>query len=987
MNKPNIFKRVAYRVKIKKIVKPFIDSYDKKLEYFCNIEICKKKKFCKIIDSLNKYEEFYNDIINRVNELDKSVKQHNEDVTFLNNYTFDISMAKFLNNPNIIEEDKLKKEKELSDKLIKFKNVDNDKLKKANDVIEIVNNYTEILNQYDKKNNIHSLFNEDCYFDNKKFTEITNSINDIKNSLGNKKFYNFDLYTDSFIKNQIIIHNNEFIQKHLNEKIFDDINGKSLDNDQRSSVLKDELSNITIAGAGSGKTLTICGKVKYLLSKGIKGNEILLLSYSKKSADDLESKIKSINRDLHVGTFHKIGLEILKASTGQNFMVEDQFRFILENYFKEELKKDSEMMKDVLNYYAYYLSRGDDKKFDNNGELFEDLKKEDLTTLKDSYLEATLSEEKLQTFKKEYVKSVEELTIANFYFLNGIKYTYEKPYEIDTSSLSFRQYTPDFYLDDYKIYHEHYGIDKEGRAKQYNEPMESLYIEGIEWKRKIHLENNTICLETYSYENEDGVLLENLTKKLVENGVELKPLGDEELYNNINSIYCGKKFSSFINLICSFICLYKSRYDSESYFDEIYKSDFKNTYFKKRAKLFLKICKKLYIYYRNYLNNENKIDFDDMILKSSVLVCGLSSFKYKYIIVDEFQDISYSRANFLKSLIKHGDSKLFVVGDDWQAIYRFSGCDLDYFINFEKYFGKCEISKISCTHRNSQELQDIASSFIMKNKKQIKKNIHSDKHLSFPIKLVYCDEKHNGLMSILSEISKRDNKASVLLLGRNNHDIDKLLNKDFYFVNSVNERNFRLKCNKFKDLDMKYCTVHKSKGLEDDYVILINADGSKYGFPNQIEDDPLINLVLSNKEEVEFAEERRLWYVALTRTRKFIYILVQEGRESMFVDEIKDACEHIHFSEYNCEEQKIIPCPNCKTGHLIKRINNDNNSEFYSCSNYPYCDYTIDIKEAKKVEGHCPICGDFLIKRNGKYGEFYGCHSYPYCKYTKKVNK
>ncbi len=864
--------------------------------------------------------------------------------------------------------------------------------KKADEIIRLVDNYTLILDEYHHKEeylNITSL--KDRYYDSSMFENTKARVNEIKNSLSGKElFYDFPYFDETALDTLLTKHNIEYVQSHLNDNLFNDISGRSLDIEQRTAVLKDETSALTIAGAGSGKTLTICGKLKYLLNSGVNPNEILLLSYSKKSADDLDKKAKQIHPGLEAITFHKLGLEILKEKRGTRFMIEEQYDAIIESYFRDEMKNDPKAMKEILRYYALYINpfRGIEH-YEDDGELYQELKAADLHTLKDTLSNISDAKNMKRTIKKELIKSIEELDIANFYFLNGINYTYEKPYQYDVSDNEHRQYTPDFYLDDYRIYHEHYGIDENGKAKQYDVENAKKYEEGVAWKRKLHTERRTKCIETFSYEFSDGTLFDNLAKKLKENGVKFHPLNANAIQDAIESIYDGKSFKSLIALIKSFLSLYKAKYSDGSAFDELKKKPFKDKYTVNRASLFLDICKYVYIYYRNHLESEGKIDFDDMILQSKKELRELEGFRYKYVIVDEFQDISYSRMEFLKAIIEHGKSKLFAVGDDWQAIYRFSGCDLGLFLNFENYLGKSVINYITSTHRNSQELQDIAGEFIRKNPQQMNKTIQSAKHLEKPVKIIYyLNDKNFAFQETLSRVGSEKKDASVLVLGRNNRDLDDILGSNIKFSNSFSSsRNSALRFRKYPEMSIRYSTVHSSKGLEEDYTIIINADDDRYGFPNKTEDDPLLSLVLSESDKMIYAEERRLWYVALTRTRSYCYILVNEYHPSMFVDEIKDKCELINKKLKTDQSNEIVySCPHCKSGNLILRIGN-RNENFYGCSNYPYCDYTIGDLNAVKENIRCPVCDDFLIKKEGKYSTYYICHNNRYCHYRIKADK
>ena len=799
-------------------------------------------------------------------------------------------------------------------------------------------------------------------------------------------FYDFDKYAN--LNDRIKRCKKEFIEKNKNNNLFDSVNNRSLDEEQRESVLTDELSTLVVAGAGSGKTLTICGKVEYLLKgKKVEPEDILLLSYSKKSADDLQLKVSKIDERLTVGTFHKIGLEVLKKTQNKIFMVEDQYKAIIEKYFRVEMKNRLHMLQTILTYYGLYIaSDKHDKKYKDEGEMFEDLKKQDFSTLRSQLLSLTNDINKRETLKKEHVKSFEEMAIANWYFINGIDYIYESPYVVDVSTADKRQYMPDFYLSKYKIYHEHYGINKEGKAEQFDGPEAQMYVMNMQWKRNIHAQNQTKCLESYSYEFDDGSVFDKLEKQLKEDGVEFHPLSDNEIFNALESIYEGQAFKSFINLIRTFLSLYKARFRDDSCFDELMSFSFKNAYERRRADLFLIIVKDVYHYYLDYLRKEGKIDFDDMILQSTQDLDKSNNFKYKYIIVDEFQDISLSRILFLKKLISHGQSKLFSVGDDWQAIYRFSGCDLNVFLHFEKYFGASAITKITTTHRNSQELQDIVGPFIKDNPEQFNKKINSARHLEHPIQIMYySDKKYYAFLDVLREISKIDNKANVLILGRNNKDFESISldNRIYIDFRESKETKTVVKVRDFPNMKFSYSTVHGSKGLEEDYVVIINADDSRLGFPNKMEDDELLDMVLSSKSNYEYAEERRLWYVALTRTRNYTYIIANNESPSIFVKEIENQCLIMNPNMKATHEGEIA-CPYCKSGRLVLRTNESDGNKFYGCSNYPYCDYSINDFRAVNRNKRCRRCGDFLVYRKGPWGAFFGCHNYPRCDYKEE---
>ena len=611
--------------------------------------------------------------------------------------------------------------------------------------------------------------------------------------------------------------------------------------------------------------------------------------------------------------------------------------------------------------------------------MFTELKTLDFKTLKTRLGKLSGNKDKHETLKNEFVKSNEELVIANYLFTNGINYEYEKPYEIETSTLDKRQYTPDFYLTDHRIYLEHYGIDRKGNAPQYTKEASDEYVRSMKWKRQIHQENNTKCIETYSYEFTEGIIFENIKTRLLENGVKFNPLSQEEVFNTLHNIYNGRDFSSFFNLITTFISLYKAQYEDDTGFDEL-KSHLNNSkYDTQRTCLFLDICKNIYNYYIHNLRVENKIDFDDMILQSIGLLDSTSNYKYKYIIVDEFQDISQSRTKFLQKLIAHGNSKLFAVGDDWQAIYRFAGCDINVFLDFENIFSGVRLNYITSTHRNSAELQSIVEPFITANPSQYPKHIKSAKHQDRPVRIIY----HKGNKAVaftkaLNDISKINSSANVLVLGRNRHDIDSFVSRDLQVYNYKT-----IKHRDYPNLNLSYNTVHGSKGLESDFVILISGEDAQNGFPNKTEDDNILTLLLGKKNNFEYAEERRLFYVALTRTKSIVYLLSDKTNSSEFLQEIKNSCYIMSDESVEKQEQEYL-CPWCKSGHLVVRTAEVTGKSFYGCSNFPYCSYTNDNMKSVYFNNRCPECGDFLVLRKGKYGTFFGCHNYPRCNYTRK---
>jgi len=303
-----------------------------------------------------------------------------------------------------------------------------------------------------------------------------------------------------------------------------------------------------------------------------------------------------------------------------------------------------------------------------------------------------------------------------------------------------------------------------------------------------------------------------------------------------------------------------------------------NTNIRDKNKFFLIIVFHILKLYNEELLSTKQIDFDDMISIATNEVCekGMKRL-YKYIIIDEFQDTSRVRYLLIKEIIKKTKAKLMCVGDDYQSIYRFSGCNLDLFINFKRYFNNAKIMYIKNTYRNSYQIIDTSCSFVRKNKYQLQKKLIAQFSLKNPIKIVYYERDNyrmmfNKLLNYLDE----HNQKNILVLGRYNNDIKEVIGNNYSDGKII-----------YKDLNISYLTVHRSKGLECDDIIILNMSNKLMGFPSQREDDKVFDLINVDREKYPYAEERRLFYVALTRTKKNVYLMVPTKNPSIFIDEIK----------------------------------------------------------------------------------------------------
>ena len=351
-----------------------------------------------------------------------------------------------------------------------------------------------------------------------------------------------------------------------------------------------------------------------------------------------------------------------------------------------------------------------------------------------------------------------------------------------------------------------------------------------------------------------------------------------------------KEINNIKNPIIKFIHLYKSNGYKNEYLKIIIK---KYKFINKKYRYLLIIIIKIMIEYKNELNREKIIDFDDIILLSTKYVKNTNNMKYKYIIIDEFQDTSLIRYNLIREILLKTNANFLAVGDDYQSIYRFTGCDLYLFLNFTKYFNDSKIYKIQTTYRNSQELINIAGNFIMKNKMQIKKELKSHKLLNKPIKIIYYKNSKDTFNKLLNYLYE-NNKRNILILVRNNNDINNIRNS------KLNINDNKIEYVNHNDMNIKYLTVHKSKGLEEETVVIISLENKEWGFPNKIKDEKILKYILPKKEKCKYSEERRLFYVALTRTKNETYLFVKKDNPSIFVKEL------LRMNNKNIEIKNIL---------------------------------------------------------------------------------
>jgi DNA helicase IV len=700
---------------------------------------------------------------------------------------------------------------------------------------------------------------------------------------------------------------------------FDTVEKSPLTQEQAKAVVCLDNRVLLVASAGSGKTSTMVAKAGYALKNGyFEPERMLLLAFNNDAAKELGQRIKERLGPLGLPaervvakTFHAFGLDVIGQATGK----------------RPSLAPWVENGKDLEHLLAIVDDLKDrDLIFRASWDIFRVVLGQDLPKFgkeeesPDSW-DGESKQEGFRTLNNDVVKSRGEQVIANWLFYNGVKYVYESDYKVDTADAQHRQYKPDFYFPDADAYLEHWGVNEKG------EPPPSFvgYKESMAWKREIHAKNQTKLLETTMADLWSGKAFQYLEAELPKLGIKLDPDPERRVPGR-----APIENPRLARTIRSFITHAKSNRLSQSELRARLDSGVAGS-FKFRHSLFLRLAEKISEEWEARLKQANCIDFEDMLnLATDCVEQGRWTSPYDLVMVDEFQDASQARVRLVAALVNAPDKHLFAVGDDWQSINRFAGADLGVMTDFESKFGRAVTLKLETTFRCPQELCDISSAFVQKNPAQLRKVVRSSQpQVEDPVSIVRVeDEAHirtavaNSVAQIAEAVSP-GRKQKVLLLGRYQKD------RSYLPLDYDQTR-----------IELEFITVHSSKGLEGDHVILPRVTSETLGFPSGVADDPVLRLAMPGGDAYEYAEERRLFYVALTRARSTVTLVTVAHKESPFITEL--------VKEHQIGLRKL--------------------------------DGSVGSEEL------CPKCGKgFMVQRRGKYGQFMGCSAFPKCKHTQKV--
>lgn len=837
-----------------------------------------------------------------------------------------------------------------------------------------------------------------------------------------------------------ITHNKMFIaqEKAKYRQYFIDIDEKWnwLTEKQLESAFCGEDATLVNAWAGTGKTKTIESKILYLHDiKKVPLKDILVITYSKASQIDMLNRISNSLSKVGlnysdddfketISTFHAFGKRIVdeyhslgnKSSEDKLIWKWKEWKSVISEKEKDEvlklvldrLKKVSLMQSILWEYLLYYstpeLVVSD---FKNINEYYENTKRSYQTLMKNEY------------WYNITVKSFWELIIANYCIINWIKIEYEpKNHYYTTDNWGKKQYRPDFYLPDYNIYIEYFWVDKDWKTAPFI--ANDKYVLRMNQKITNHEKswNQLIDLRYADLQKWKDFLLNKLRINLEKFNIKTSNKIEDHILKTKKLHWSFEWLSKTLK---TFLVLFKeSWYTVDDLKKKCISFDPINSI---RNTLFMKIFEPYLSWYNDLLNEWWYIDFWDMIIEAEKIITEKKLIKkFKYILVDEFQDISAARANLIKSLIE--DTKITCVWDDRQSIYKFAGSNTNIFLKFSEYFWYTKEIVLDKTFRFNQWISDISWKFIMMNPDQtIKKLSANNKESNAKVMILENTEskEYDTYNYIIHELVKEKTKnhkewhsvhIDILYLTR--YSLNKYqrsymssfisflsdkfglkTNSDNWYYNTVLKYTYTENKTIDIDLSVKSLTIHKSKWLEADYVILdyVNQN-DRYNFPSSFEDDPILGLVTEDEKKwYPYSEERRLFYVWMTRWKNKAFLLYNRKKESLFLRDLLWLHSNtLKLIQQNEEDMTLFStttsekCNTCGWNLLLSQF--EWVAKEYYCNNFRrWCEakyYQIDGNLRKAPYCNTLNCQlQMKLRKNSRTGElFWWCSWYPDCKST-----
>ena len=726
--------------------------------------------------------------------------------------------------------------------------------------------------------------------DRERLSEIYHWIGEIDDWLANS-----DQYNEDFVKRQ----------RKRCEALFQDIGGDKIDLDieQQRAVVRNDTYNQVTASAGTGKTVVLVTRIAYLIRElGVEPDRILAFTYTREASREIEERLGEEFgiTDVNVQTIHAFGYGLLSDTNLHIMDGDDVQSFIRDTIRHETTQHESEFLEHYYDFLAWH--NGDyPSKHD-----FED---------REAYTEARKLT-KYRTLQGEKVSSRDEKRIADFLFRHQIEYEHEYHVEWADVSDNKGKYEVDFYLPDAEVYIEHWGIDEAGEVAPWFDQTTAEYHEKIHWAREQFADAEKPLVETHHFEYRNQSLKPALRVRLQTHGVEFDQLSHEELVDEVFEY--NHEEGRVITYFSRFLSNAKTFDVRPGEIERELDREEEGHYHFNKCGIYL------YKEYQKHLVEHDLSDFADMIYEALAKVeenPAKYQKQYDHILIDEFQDIGAGQRELINRLSGVADdtstnaTRLFAVGDDWQSIYSFQGAVVDYFINFKEYFGKPTRTDLLSNYRCPKTIVEASSDVISNNTKQLDKTVDFDSSIDTTPRIheLSATNWHNYVDltatrgADLCEQYLRDVESEpgdIMILCRYDEALP-ILSK---IRSQLRERGipYRSKSHDHSPSDtdrhssvdreieegVSVYSIHQSKGREAKHVILTHISSGGAGFPYEQAGIDLLNLVRTiNTDTLE--EERRLFYVGLTRSAGTLDLLTWKQNPSQFIEEIEEYCDRV----------------------------------------------------------------------------------------------
>ena len=687
----------------------------------------------------------------------------------------------------------------------------------------------------------------------------------------------------------------------------------NLNDGQREAVVSEDARILVLAGAGSGKTKTLLQKLIYLIEeKEISPSSILAITFTKNATNEMidrliisadstgeyeimlfDNRISKADKDkeriynqkkykwidgLTVRTFHSFCYGILRSYGVNEF--DNKFRII----GNEKRDEEDELSKNVAPETVFevvhklLIEQCEDTNFLLQLKRYIldyiidkiHLKKNDTNILpKDGKYFTTLDGTK--------VRSKSEQFIADWFYRHSIKYEYEPLLNI--KDFSFR---PDFYIPEANLYIEHVS-DKSYSTKD----KEEQFVKG-----------NLLLVKTFESMTRDSALFNHTLDKIVKNRLPAN-------YLNTVSLTYKEEFNSYHEDVKDFVAqimritdmIKVENIDLKLVLENARKDQHE------RVRNFYELAIPIVQKYIHYCTDKSYLDFNDLISRTTSLfqnhedIANKYKSKYQYILVDEFQDVNNLQVELIKLLLKD-QTQLFCVGDDWQSIYGFRGSKVSYIVDFENHFANSKVIKLSLNYRSTHNIVGASNEVIKHNKFKVEKEIFSSKRSEHKIVIYSGNSEDENIQFCFNKVQE------LLEEGLTNDDILFLYRRSKmyspYFYRFKNE-----------NVKVQAKTIHGAKGLEAKVVFIIGLTQGNGGFPDIWLEDRIFQVIKKANHDLLMEEERRLFYVAITRAKDKLFLITEKGNESSFLKEIPSIFTVKTSIPIKSVVEKVITCPKC----------------------------------------------------------------------------